>query len=382
MTIQKPTLTLAVALMMFPQIVETIYSPALTDIAQGFGVSAAQAGQTLSLYFFAFAFGVITWGRLCDIAGRRRTMLSGLALYAAASCGAVITKDFSVLLILRMLSAFGAAVGSVGTQTIMRDCYRGDELAKVFSVMGIALAVSPALGMFSGAALTGFAGYQGVFTGLAVLAVVLLVWTALRLPETAPVHITVISLPETAGRMLRDGFILRNVLLIAFLNISLFSYYQLAPFYFSELGLTQQEFGYSGLLLALGVAAGSLINRRLLKRGWHTHSLIRLAAVIGIISASAVWLLSDSVLFVLPVTGVVVSYGLAIPNILAGVLQDYRDRLGTAGALLGLMYYLLIGGGLALAGLSQNLGMSLFICTAGTLICAPRNPRQSAQTAQ
>lgn len=377
MTIQKPTLTLAVALMMFPQIVETIYSPALTDIAQGFGVSAAQAGQTLSLYFFAFAFGVITWGRLCDIAGRRRTMLSGLTLYAAASCGAVITKDFSVLLILRMLSAFGAAVGSVGTQTIMRDCYRGDELAKVFSVMGIALAVSPALGMFSGAALTGFAGYQGVFTGLAVLAVVLLVWTALRLPETAPVHITVISLPETAGQMLRDGFILRNVLLIAFLNINLFSYYQLAPFYFSELGLTQQEFGYSGLLLALGVAAGSLINRRLLKRGWHTYSLIRLAAVIGIISASAVWLLSDSVLFVLPVTGVVVSYGLAIPNILAGVLQDYRDRLGTAGALLGLMYYLLIGGGLALAGLSQNLGMSLFICAAGTLISAPRKTVQT-----
>lgn len=48
MTIQKPALTLAVALMMFPQIAETIYSPALTDIAQGFGVSAAQAGQTLS----------------------------------------------------------------------------------------------------------------------------------------------------------------------------------------------------------------------------------------------------------------------------------------------------------------------------------------------
>ena len=143
MTIQKPALTLAVALMMFPQIAETIYSPALTDIAQGFGVSAAQAGQTLSLYFFAFALGVVTWGRLCDIAGRRRTMLSGLILYAAASCGAVITQDFSVLLILRMLSAFGAAVGSVGTQTIMRDCYRGDELAKVFSVMGIALAVSP-----------------------------------------------------------------------------------------------------------------------------------------------------------------------------------------------------------------------------------------------
>ncbi|MBA5839193.1 multidrug effflux MFS transporter, partial [Morganella morganii] len=99
-------------------------SPALTDVAHGFGVSAAQAGQTLFLYFFAFALGVVTWGRFFDIAGRRRTMLSGLILYAPAPCGAVTTQDFSVLLILRLLSAFGAAVGSVGTLHIMCYCYR------------------------------------------------------------------------------------------------------------------------------------------------------------------------------------------------------------------------------------------------------------------
>ena len=85
-------------------------------------------------------------------------------------------------------------------------------------------------------------------------------------------------------------------------------------------------------------------------------------------------------MFVLPVTGIVICYGLAIPNILAGVLQDYRDRPGTAGALLGLMYYLLIGGGLALAGLSQHLGLTLCVCAAGTLLCAPRKTVQSTQT--
>lgn len=45
------SLSLAIALMMFPQIVETIYSPALTDIASAFNVDAEQASQTLSLYF-------------------------------------------------------------------------------------------------------------------------------------------------------------------------------------------------------------------------------------------------------------------------------------------------------------------------------------------
>lgn len=48
---RKLSLWLAIALMMFPQIAETIYSPALTDISNGFRVSANEAGQTLSLYF-------------------------------------------------------------------------------------------------------------------------------------------------------------------------------------------------------------------------------------------------------------------------------------------------------------------------------------------
>ena len=37
---------LVTALLMFPQIAETIYSPALTDISTHFSVSAPQAAQT------------------------------------------------------------------------------------------------------------------------------------------------------------------------------------------------------------------------------------------------------------------------------------------------------------------------------------------------
>ena len=73
-----PPLWLVVGLMMFPQIVETIYSPVLTHIATQFRVSEGQASQTLSVYFLAFAVGVVCWGRLCDLIGRRPAMLAGL----------------------------------------------------------------------------------------------------------------------------------------------------------------------------------------------------------------------------------------------------------------------------------------------------------------
>jgi len=60
-------LPLMVATIMAPQVLETLYSPALTAIRTDYNVSAAQASQTLSIYFFAFACGV-AFGASCAIA--------------------------------------------------------------------------------------------------------------------------------------------------------------------------------------------------------------------------------------------------------------------------------------------------------------------------
>ena len=162
-------LILAMTLLMFPQVAQTLYSPALADIGQAFGVGPQAAAQTLSVYFLAFAFGVVVWGRVCDRIGRRPTMLSGLALYVAASVLALTVGTFSGLLIAQALAAFGAAVGSVVTQTLLRDRFQGAELAQVFSLTGMALAASPAIGLFSGASLVQAFGYRGVLGGLLLL---------------------------------------------------------------------------------------------------------------------------------------------------------------------------------------------------------------------
>ncbi|HDN2512436.1 TPA: multidrug effflux MFS transporter [Providencia rettgeri] len=366
------SLWLAVALMMFPQIVETIYSPALTDIASAFSVNAEQASQTLSLYFFAFALGVVFWGRTCDTVGRRPTILAGLLVYGIASIGALLISQFYLLLLLRMLAAFGAAVGSIGTQTAMRDSYQGHELARVFSVMGVALAISPALGMLSGAGLVSLGGYRGVFIGLAILAVVLLLWSIYRLPETRPENVIKVPFVETFLRMITDKEIMRNVILIAFFNINLFSYYQLAPFSFEQLMLTQQQFGLTGILLALGVGLGSMINRHLLAKKHTSEQLVKLSSVISFVSGCLVFALMDSVWFVLPVIGVVIGYGIAIPNILAHALNRYSDRKGTAGAILGLLYYFGLAIGLVVAGWSQHLGLVLTISSVVLVLASLR----------
>lgn len=117
----RPFLGLAIALVMFPQIAQTLYSPALADISLTFAVSAEMAAQMLSVFFLGFALGVVVWGGVCDRIGRRPAMLGGLALYALGTVLGLNVDTFDALLAVQALAAFGAAVGSVVTQTILRD---------------------------------------------------------------------------------------------------------------------------------------------------------------------------------------------------------------------------------------------------------------------
>ncbi|MBP5954167.1 MFS transporter [Pseudomonas anatoliensis] len=368
----KNLLPLAIALLMFPQIAQTLYSPALGDIGRVFKVSPEAAAQTLSVYFLAFAVGVVVWGRLCDRIGRRPVMLMGLAIYAVAMVIALRVSSFNGLLLAQGVAAFGAAVGSVVTQTLLRDRFKGAELAQVFSLVGIALAASPAIGLFSGASLVEAFGYRGVLTALVLLAATLWLWSCYALPETRPEQTPHVDLWETLARMLRDLGIWRSALWIAAFNVALFSYYSLGPFIFQRLNLDATWFGYSGVILALGSGFGAWANKRLLQAGFAAMQLIRLAAITGLLGGVGVWWLQDSGAFVLPMLLIVLAFGMAIPNILGMALVDYSDRLGTAGALLGLIYYLLIGAGMMLAGWSQALGETLIVCSAVALLLTIR----------
>lgn len=336
-----PPRWLVVGLMMFPQIVETIYSPVLTHIATEFRVSEGQASQTLSVYFLAFAAGVVCWGRLCDLIGRRPAMLAGLLTYGAGTLLALLATQFETLLLARVIAAFGAAVGSVVTQTMLRDSYQGSDLARVFSVMGIALSLSPVLGLVSGGLLADGLGYLGVFGALLALAIGLLLMACWQLPETRPATTQRVALWPLACRMVRDTGLWRRAALVALFNTMLFGYYSLAPFLFASLGLSAGEFGYSGIVLASG-------------------------------SSWLVWASQASLWFLLPMTGVMVAFGLAIPNVLSQALLAYREVAGSAGALFGLGYYLLLSLGLAVAASLQDLGLLLGGCGLLALCCGWR----------
>ncbi|ELB2756250.1 multidrug effflux MFS transporter [Vibrio alginolyticus] len=365
----KPSLWLMLVMLMFPQIVETIYSPALSSIALSFDVNHAQAAQTLSIYFLAFAIGVVVWGVLADKLGRRPTMLIGLFIYGCASLLATQTESFAVVMTARALSAFGIAVGSVVTQTMLRDAFDGQELSKVFSLMGMGISISPVVGMLLGGQLTALGGYRYVFFALFLIALVLLSFNVIKLPETQKEQ-TPVRLHQLSWKMVRDARIWRSGLLVALYNIALFSYYQLGAFTFSALGYNSEQFGYSGMVLGLGTLLGSYLNKSLVSKNVQKSQLLWFSAILISVGSVGVLILNQSIWFVAPMVLVVISYGIAIPNILSDALVDYKQQVGSAGALFGLMYYIMIGTGLAMAGTAQNLGVVLLACSCLAILLA------------
>ena len=369
-THKRPPLWLLTLLIMFPQLVETIYSPALPDIARAFQVSSERAAQTLSVYFVAFAIGVALWGWLSDSIGRRPAMMAGLLCYGTGCAMALFATQFSVLLLARMIAAVGAAAGSVVVQTMLRDSYESTALARIFSAMGAALAISPVFGLVSGGWLVSLYGHGGVFVALATTSLVLLMLTAFLLPETRSENTSGSRFRGLIYRMAGDGRLWRHAMLVALLNTMLFSYYSLAPFLFGQLGWSPRAFGWTGILLAFASLSGSLWNRKLLSLGLSSEQLVKYACALALLSGVTAWGLQQSAWILVPVAGVVVAYGIAIPNVLSQALSHYREQAGAAGALFGLVYYLLLGMMLGLAGIVQQLGLVLTACAVTAWLCS------------
>jgi len=146
-------LLLTIALLMFPQLAQTLYSPALADLAERFALPPAAASQAMSLYLFGFAAGVLLWGRLADRLGRRPAMLAGLATFSVAALFGLRANSFGQVLLVQALAAVGAAAASVVTQTVLRDRLQGPALAQAGSWIGMAPAGGLDIGMAQGSRL-------------------------------------------------------------------------------------------------------------------------------------------------------------------------------------------------------------------------------------
>ncbi len=335
----------------FPQISETIYTPSLPDITNNLHASSNMVQLTLSIYFLGFAFGVFCWGRLSDSIGRRPAMLWGILVYGIGCLGCYLSDSVEWLLLSRFIQAFGASTGSVVTQTILRESIDGTKRHAVFAQISAALAFTPAIGPLIGGWVDQSLGFKAVFFTLVVISVAIFMYTFVSLPETRVSTPSNINTLSVAKRLVFDIRIWAFGFLIGATNGILFSYYAEAPFIFIEFfHMAPGVFGFFGVFVALSSILGAMLSKRLLTK-FPAEKIILIGSMVTTLGAvcltsftlygvnPSVISLSLMVAFIFTL---LLGIGIAIPNCLSLALVHYSDVLGTAGAIFGLGYYVVV----------------------------------------
>ena len=165
-----------------------MYLPAFPALADELNASDSAVQLTLTGMLVGLAVGQLVIGPLSDALGRRRPLLTGLAVHVVASLLCALAPNIYVLSAVRVLQGFAGAAISVVALATVRDLFTGVAVARTMSrlmlVIGLAPIVAPSIGGF----ILQVTDWRGIFVVLAAAALVLMGVAFFGLRETLPVE--------------------------------------------------------------------------------------------------------------------------------------------------------------------------------------------------
>jgi DHA1 family bicyclomycin/chloramphenicol resistance-like MFS transporter len=323
-----------------------IYLPAFPAMAAQLGTSATGAQVTMTAFLAGAGAGQLVFGPLSDRVGRRRPLIFGGAVCAAASLAAAFAPTLPVLVAARLVQGLSGAAGMVLGRAIIADVAKGRDAARAFNLTSIVLGIAPVAAPLIGAVFARSLGWRGLLGIVAGLSVVTWVCVVLFVPETRPAPAGAGRCPAGAGRsgLGSRGFV-GNTLAMVFGFGAMMAYIAASPFVYQVMiGMSELVYGLVFGVTALAITAVSFVSARLAGRV-PTHVLLRAGVGALVVSAVALggfvaspvpswWLVG-------PLFVGVSAMGLVFGNATALALAAVPGRVGTASALLGAAQFLL-----------------------------------------
>lgn len=161
--------------------------PALPKIAQALTPENVNRAQLiLTAFVGGMGLGTLFAGPISDAVGRKRAILLGFAIYAAAALAAMFAGSLELLLVARFVQGLGASAPRIVGLAMVRDLYAGRDMARITSFVMMIFIIVPAVAPSIGQGVIWLAGWHGVFAAFVVFAAIGSAWLQFRQPETLP----------------------------------------------------------------------------------------------------------------------------------------------------------------------------------------------------
>lgn len=247
-----------------------VFTPAMPEIVYAFGTTEAAVKLTLSLYFAGFAFAQLVCGPLSDGFGRKPVIVAFMGIYLVASLVAILAPTIQVLIAARLLQGVGAAAGVAISRAIVRDLYSGERSARIMNLIGVILAIGPAIAPTLGGLIMEAFGWHAVFVVMLAMAVAVVLAVRFGLEETVERDLSRIrpsALFGSYATLAVSPHFLTSSLVIAGSAGAIYAQATVLPFILIDrVGLTPTQFGMGMLMQTGGYLVGSLILRQLMPR--------------------------------------------------------------------------------------------------------------------
>lgn len=322
-----------------------ILLPALPIIRSDFEVSAGVAQLTLSLSMLSIAIATLAYGPLSDRFGRKPTLLAGTTITVIGSLFCIFAPTIELLILGRIVQAFGGAVGLVVARAMVRDVYGPQESARIISMLVMVMVVIPMLSPALGGELMVLFGWRSVFVFIGLFSAAMLMVMRAKLPETLaePVPFQGVgNMLGTFGRLLASGRFRGYALSVAFVSVVFFSFISAAPeIMVSVLHRPATEYGYYFVMVPAGFMAGNYLSSRFGSR----LGIYRMIDIGSRISLGGIALALVIQLFgvrhplglFLPIAIAIFGNGVTLPNAQAGAINEFPKNAGSASGLTGFL---------------------------------------------
>jgi len=136
---------------------------AIPAIARHFGVASTDLQWVVSGYMLAIGALMVTAGRLADIYGRRRIIVTGLMVFGVVSVLCGLAPDEVFLIAARVVHGVGAALIFPVSVAVVSSTFAGARQARAIGVVLGFAAIGTALGPFVGGTFSEYLDWRGVF---------------------------------------------------------------------------------------------------------------------------------------------------------------------------------------------------------------------------
>ncbi|PSL03609.1 EmrB/QacA subfamily drug resistance transporter [Haloactinopolyspora alba] len=161
-----------------------VVATALPVLRADLGADLADLEWTLNAYNLAFACLILTGAALGDRFGRRRTYVTGVGVFVAASGAAALSSSAGELIAARVFQGAGAALVLPLTLTLISDIFPAAKRAAAIGIWGGVSGLGVAIGPVLGGAITEGISWQWIFWINVPVGVVVMVLSAALLRES------------------------------------------------------------------------------------------------------------------------------------------------------------------------------------------------------